>query len=235
KPKGVMVEHHSVINTLMQLEKKYPLEKNDSILLKTNYTFDVSVTELFGWFFGEGKLIIAKSGLEKEPEALFNMIQEKKITHINFVPSMLQVILNEITQTDIEKLQSLKYVFSAGEALSGKTIKQFYSYTLPAVLENLYGPTESTIYATQYTTNEEMKGLLNTPIGKPIRNVQAFIVKDIDQLQPIGVAGELCISGVGLARGYLNRPDLTAEKFVDNPFVPGEKMYRTGDLARWLP
>ncbi|MBG9571024.1 amino acid adenylation domain-containing protein, partial [Bacillus subtilis] len=233
KPKGVMIEHKSVVNTLTDLEKRFPLGIDDAILLKTNYTFDVSVTELFGWFIGKSKLVILKPGLEKEPEALINIIEKNKITHINFVPSMLQVLLNELRQINIKKLQSLKYVFSAGEALPVKTIKEFYS-ALSSRLENIYGPTECTIYATYYGTDRTMKGLVNTPIGKPLGNVQAVVLKDLE-LQPIGVPGELCISGVGLARGYLNRPDLTAEKFVDHPFIPGEKLYRTGDLARWLP
>ncbi|MCM3007886.1 amino acid adenylation domain-containing protein [Bacillus subtilis] len=234
KPKGVMVEHLSVINTLMQLEKKYPLKKKDSILLKTNYTFDVSVTELFGWFFGQGRLVILKPNLEKDPIAISNIIQEKQITHINFVPSMLNVFLHEIKSLNAGKLKSLEYIFAAGEALPVSTIKQFYACALPAKLENIYGPTESTIYATQYTTSEDIEDYINTPIGKPLDSTKAYIINDDNQLQPVGLAGELCLSGVGLARGYLNCPDLTAEKFVNNPFASGERMYRTGDLVRWL-
>src|SRR5699024_6071994 len=128
KPKGVMVEHQSVINTLTQLENLYPLEKNDSILLKTNYTFDVSITELFGWFFGQGRLVILKPNFEKEPMKMLNIIQDKQITHINFVPSMLKVFLDDLKIINEDKLGSLKYVFSAGEALPLIQLSNFMIY-----------------------------------------------------------------------------------------------------------
>ncbi|TFV07231.1 amino acid adenylation domain-containing protein, partial [Bacillus stratosphericus] len=234
KPKGVMVEHQSVINTLTHLESLYPLGRNDSILLKTNYTFDVSITELFGWFFGQGRLVILKRNFEKEPSKMLNIIREKQITHINFVPTMLKVFLNEVKTIHSNKLSSLKYVFAAGEALPVNLIKQFNDSSLNAILENIYGPTEATIYATQYSTNQDMEEFVNTPIGKPIRNMQAYVINNDNQLQPIGLVGELCLSGQGLARGYLKSPDLTSEKFVENPFISGQRMYRTGDLVRRL-
>ncbi|BFH69022.1 hypothetical protein J27TS7_06760 [Paenibacillus dendritiformis] len=234
-PKGVMVEHQSIVNTLTQLEKNYPLKTEDSILLKTNYTFDVSVTELFGWFFGSGRLVILKPNLEKNPEALLNIILEEKITHINFVPSMLQMLLHSIKPTDAKTLKSLQYVFAAGEALPIRTIEEFYACGLRARLINVYGPTETTIYASEYTTSESTLEFINTPIGKPFGNMQAYILNSENHPQPIGVTGELCLSGVGLARGYWNRPDLTAERFVPNVLDSSKRMYRTGDLARWLP
>src|SRR5699024_7331909 len=113
------------------------------------------------------------------------------------------------------------------EALPVNTIKQFYDLSLTSRLENIYGPTEATIYATHYSTTHNMEGYVNTPIGKPLGNTQAYIINRDNQLQPVGLVGELCLSGQGLARGYLNRPDLTGEKFVENPFIPGQKMYRT--------
>ncbi|MDQ0045975.1 amino acid adenylation domain-containing protein/non-ribosomal peptide synthase protein (TIGR01720 family) [Paenibacillus polymyxa] len=238
KPKGVMVEHKSVVNILHQLEKKYPMAVTDSYLLKTNYTFDVSVCELFGWFFGQGKLVILENGLEKDPASLVTTIHEQQITHINFVPSMLQAFLaymDELDESGYERIQALKYLFVAGEALLSKAVKRFKATSLTAKLENIYGPTESTIYASYYSTDGEMEETSSIPIGKPLGNIKMYIIDRADRLQPVGVAGELCIAGEGLARGYVNRPDLTAEKFVHNPFDDGTKMYRTGDLARWLP
>jgi amino acid adenylation domain-containing protein len=235
EPKGVMVEHRSAVHTLSQLEREYPMLAADVYLLKTTYTFDVSVAELFGWFVGLGKLVIVPQGQEKDPEALLQLMAEQRITHVNFVPSMLQAFLNYAEATDSGKLEQLKYVFVAGEALSKRLVEQFRRLSLPAKLENLYGPTEVTIYATKYSTGEASDESLSVPIGKPLRNVQAWIVDGSSHLQPIGIPGELCIGGEGVARGYLNRPELTAEKFVANPFVAGDRMYRTGDLARRLP
>ncbi|WP_256757092.1 non-ribosomal peptide synthetase [Cohnella sp. WQ 127256] len=235
KPKGVMIEHRSVVHILSQLERKYPMVAGDHYLLKTTYAFDVSVAELFGWFVGNGTLVILPPGQEKDPSLLLQTIEQQHITHVNFVPSMFHALLNSVTVSQLASARKLKYIFVAGEALSQKLVKQYHQLDLPAKLENIYGPTEVTIYATQYPTSLGTTELSNVPIGKPLGNVQAWIVNSSLQLQPIGVHGELCISGEGLARGYLNRPELMAEKFVVNPNVPGDRMYRTGDLVRWLP
>ncbi|QMV44170.1 non-ribosomal peptide synthetase [Cohnella cholangitidis] len=235
KPKGVMIEHRSAVHILSQLERKYPMLPGDRYLLKTTYAFDVSVAELFGWFAGNGTLVILPPGHEKDPTLLLHAIERQRITHVNFVPSMFHALLNSFSESQLAGARNLKYVFVAGEALSKKLVDQYHSLQLPAKLENIYGPTEVTIYATQYPTVLGATALSNVPIGKPLGNVQAWIVNGDFQLQPIGVPGELCVSGEGLARGYLNRPDLTEQKFVDNPFVPGDRMYRTGDFVRWLP
>ena len=233
-PKGVMVEHKNVVNLLYDMERHYPLETSDSYLLKTAYAFDVSVTELFGWFVAGVRVVILNPGFEKSPKGIIDTISKNKITHINFVPSMLHAFIEESKNNQVNDLQSLKHIFVAGEALKQDTVRSYYELFENSVLENLYGPTEATIFSTRYTTNMDE---LNTsvPIGKPISNTKVYILDTADKPVPLGVSGELCIGGKGLARGYLNRPELTAEKFVDNPFIPGERMYRTGDLARWLP
>lgn len=233
KPKGVMVEHKSVVNTLFSLEREYPVETDDTYLLKTAYTFDVSVMELFGWFIGEGRLAILKQGQQRSHADIVNAIDKYGITHINFAPSMLHVFIDGLDTQHLNKLRSLKYVFSAGEALSADTVRKFRNVIKNAKLENIYGPTEATIYATKYKT-ENCHELLNIPIGQPLSNMKAYIIDKYGKLQPVGVPGELCLSGDGLARGYLFSAELTAEKFVENPFEPGKRLYKTGDLARWL-
>ena len=230
KPKGVMVEHKGVVNTLLFLQREYPLKENDSYVLKTNYAFDVSVTELFGFIFGGSKLVILENGSEKDPVKIIEKIEEEKITHINFTPSMLKLFIDEVTNK--EKINSLKYIFSAGEDLKNKTAKEINSLFNNIKCENLYGPTEASIYATKYSV-KEIKNEMRVPIGKPISNTKLLVIDRNYKLQPIGVAGELCIIGDGVARGYLNREDLTKEKFVQNPYGEGS-MYKTGDLARWL-
>ncbi|MGR7943672.1 amino acid adenylation domain-containing protein [Paenibacillus sp. M.A.Huq-81] len=236
QPKGVLVEHRSVVNILSQLEKEYPMLPSDAFLLKTSYTFDVSVAELFGWFIGKGKLVILPPGEEKDPLSIIQRVEAQHITHLNFVPSMLGIFLNSLEESHFAKLRTLKYIFAAGEALTDKVVEKYRQLPLKARLENIYGPTEATIYATSYTTTTTGVGeTANVPIGKPLGNVQTWIVDRLNRMQPIGVPGELCISGDGLARGYLNRPELTAEKFIRNPFKPEGRMYRTGDLAKWRP
>ncbi len=241
RPKGVMIEHRSMVNVLLYLHKTYPLMEDDSYLLKTAYTFDVSVTEIFGWFIGDGRLVILVKGTEKDPKALIQAIDEHSVTHINFVPSMLNIIIDTLSKEDIKKLNRLKYIFVAGEAISRSLVESTYALAPDVVFENIYGPTEATIYATRYSLNE-LEDEVNVPIGKPLQNIQTYILSQHGQIQPIGVQGELYISGDCLARGYLNREELTDEKFVSNPFTTlgegkgmGERMYKTGDLARWLP
>ncbi|MCK4259937.1 MAG: amino acid adenylation domain-containing protein, partial [Halanaerobiales bacterium] len=242
-PKGVMLEHRSVLNTLHVLHEMYPITASDAYLLKTTYTFDVSVAEIFGWILGSGKLVILKKDAEKDPKTIVKTIAEQNVTHINFVPSMLNVLLNTLEEEEIHILSHLKYLFVAGEAISKDLVRKFYDSVPNVIFENIYGPTESTIYATKYSLSN-LKGhediSVNVPIGKPLSNIQAYIVDQNLHLQPIGVPGELCLAGSGLARGYLNRLELTTEKFVQNHFrvnqlVTETKMYKTGDLARWLP
>ncbi|GKX65197.1 non-ribosomal peptide synthase/polyketide synthase [Inconstantimicrobium mannanitabidum] len=233
-PKGTMVEHRCVVNTLISLSRRYPLEDRDFFLLKTTYTFDVSVTELFGWFIGGGaSLVIIKPNEHMDLTSIINCVHKFNVTRINFVPSMLS-IFNEIPEKNLYKVRSLKYLFVAGEEIKSNIVCRFYNKFKTINLENLYGPTETTIYSSMYSIAKNFKSS-SIPIGKSLSNTKMYIMNNKNNLLPIGVPGELCISGDGVARGYVNRADLTEEKFVDNPFELGTKMYKTGDLARWLP
>jgi len=230
KPKGVVVEHKALMNTLEFLQAKYPLTKK-TILLKTNFTFDVSCTELFGWLF-DGRLALLEKEAEKDPAKLLNSIAKFGVTHINFVPSMLDVFLSGLQERDISTLERLEYVFVAGEAIKPDLAKRFHQRIRGVRLENLYGPTEAAIYATWYSI-PRTEELNEVPIGRPLSNTQAYILDEQLRLRPVGLLGELCLSGAGLARGYLNAPELTNEKFCPNPHRKGERIYRTGDLAKW--
>ncbi len=230
KPKGVVVEHRALMNTLEFLEAKYSLA-GKAILLKTNFTFDVSGAELFGWIFG-GRLAVLDKGAEKDPRKILQAITKYGVTHINFVPSMLDAFLSGIQKSDIPALERLEYVFVAGEALKPDLASRFHSMVRNVRLENLYGPTEAAIYATWYSLLRDHE-LQRVPIGRPLSNTRAYILDENLRLVPIGVTGELCLSGAGLARGYLNQPELTKEKFCPNPYWQGEKLYRTGDQAKW--
>ena len=240
KPKGVMVEHLSVINTLSTLHSLYPFKSSDVYLLKTAYTFDVSVAELFGWYLGGGQLAILTEGSEKDPHEIVKAIVHFGVTHINFVPSMFNLIIEILKYPIKEKLTCLKYIFLAGEVLLPDMVKKFRALNSTIALENIYGPTEATVYTSKYSLVDWEDGNI-LPIGKPLPNLKLYILNSDFQLQPIGVSGELCIGGIGLARGYSNRPELTAEKFLNNFFISAhgksdikDRLYRTGDLVRWL-
>ncbi|MEO8231777.1 MAG: amino acid adenylation domain-containing protein [Ignavibacteriota bacterium] len=239
KPKGVMVEHRSLVNRLSWMQNIYPIDHNDVILQKTPFYFDVAVWEIFWWAITGAKMCFLMPGGEKIPLAIVETIQKHKVSTLHFVPSMLNVFLEYVEGKDISKIKNLSYVkqiFSSGEALSVSHVKKYnnvFGQHTTARLINLYGPTETTVDVSYFNCPLD-NSFDKIPIGKPIDNVKFFINKD-DQLQSIGESGELCISGVALARGYINNPDLTNEKFVDNPFLSGEKMYKSGDIARWLP
>ncbi|ADL52201.1 amino acid adenylation domain protein [Clostridium cellulovorans 743B] len=234
KPKGVLISHCSAVNILSSLQKRYPLNSDDTYLLKTAYTFDVSVAEIFGWYMDGGTLAILNQGYEKEPDKIIDAINKYNVTHINFVPSMFNLFTTLLDKETIESAKSLKYIFLAGEAVTPSIIEKYRTFDIAAKLENIYGPTEATIYSTAYSLEDYKEGI-NVPIGKPMENLQAYILGANDKLQPVGVIGELCIGGVGVAKGYLNNTELTNAKFVPNKFNLGTTIYRTGDIARWLP
>ena len=246
RSKGVLVEHVSVVNLLFALFEAYPFSQEDCFLFKTTCMFDVSVSELFGWFLGGGRLAILEPGGEKEPHKIARMVEYSLVTHIDFVPSVFNAFLDSLNPRDMDALKSLRYIFLAGEALMPGLVERFNRLPLgrSVLLENLYGPTENTVYASMYSLSE-WRGRGLVPIGKPLQNVELYILDGYGHLQPVGIPGELCISGSGIAVGYLNRPELTSEKFIKKNFSggPGGRFfkkaplvaYRTGDLARWLP
>ncbi len=238
KPKGVMIEHHSVINRTKWMQKRYPIGENDVILQRTPYTFDVSVGELFWWSMTGAKVCFLTPGGDKDPEEIVKAIEKYKVTTMNFVPSMMNIFLEHIEgRDDLDRLSSLRQVFSIGEALTVPQVERFnriLNSKIGTKLINIYGPTETTVEVSYFdcSTGEKFDII---PIGKPIDNISLLVLDKYNNLLPVGVPGELCISGVGVGRGYQNRPELTAEKFLQNPHIPGERMYRSGDLARWLP
>ena len=238
KPKGAMIPHHSAINRIKWMHEKYPLEKGDVILQKTPYTFDVSVWELFWWSMYDGCLQILIPEGHKDPAEIISGIEDGKVTHMHFVPSMLNAFLEyvEANRNVIPRLSTLKYVFASGEALQVEHVKKFYDLfgKNGTTLHNLYGPTECTVDVSYYDCDPNNIPS-SIPIGKPVDNTQLLILDKNHKLLPIGVVGELYISGVLVGKGYLNREELTNEKFVPNIYYNYATMYKTGDLAMWLP
>ncbi|MFE4511358.1 amino acid adenylation domain-containing protein, partial [Bacillus subtilis] len=237
-PKGVMIEHHSMINGLNWLQKVYPINQDDVVIQKASISFDLSIWELFWWMFAGATLCLLKPGGEKDPEAVIKAIEEHQVTAIYFVPSLLNLFLDYANIDDRHKsLSSLTRVFAIGEALEKNSVDTFNKLIREQYntqLINLYGPTEATVHVTFYDcTSKEMCDVI--PIGKPIDNTRLYVVDEELRLQPPGQEGELCIAGVALARGYINKEELTHEKFVEHPFEGEGRLYRTGDLARLLP
>ena len=228
KPKGVVVEHRALVNRIHWMQKRYGLEAGEVVLQKTPYSFDVSVWEFFWPMMAGATVVLAEPEGHKDVGYLEEVIEQEQVTTLHFVPSMLHTFLENARGES----RSVKRIFSSGEALDRRSVEVYRKRFPEAALHNLYGPTEAAIDVTAYECRQEQESFV--PIGTPIANTQIYILDEQQQVQPIGVPGELYIAGEGLARGYLNRKELTAERFVINPFAPGTRMYRTGDRARWL-
>ncbi|MCX2492855.1 non-ribosomal peptide synthase/polyketide synthase [Pedobacter sp. PF22-3] len=232
KPKGVVVSHGSLANLIHCMQERYPLDARGVYLLKTTFSFDVSAAELFGWFLAGGSLCLLPVGEEGNAAVILNTIAKQKITHVNFVSSMFTVFSEEAAKHPVDWLSSLQYIFLAGEALFYTTVQKIQALQLPLRLVNLYGPTEGTVYTTAYTLLQNDTDFA-IPIGKPLNNVNLYVLNTACIDQPVGVPGELFIGGRGVADGYLNNPALTEEKFIVHPHRPNERLYKTGDLVKW--
>ncbi|TCI03700.1 amino acid adenylation domain-containing protein [Corallincola luteus] len=229
KPKGVVVGHQAIVNRLLWMQHQYAIDHDDRVLQKTPCGFDVSIWEFF-WPMLEGAvLVVAQPEGHKDPIYLADLIQRQGITTIHFVPSMLQVFLQ---QADPAQCQSLRRVLCSGEALPVSLVNSYYeSFSSP--LHNLYGPTEAAVDVTYWAcqANAETNSI---PIGRPVWNTQMYVLDDALQPVPPGVVGDLYIGGAQLALGYLGQPALTAERFIANPVAENNsRIYKTGDLAKW--
>ncbi len=230
RPKGVLVPHAGIVNRLKWMQWRYGLTGEDRVLQKTPSGFDVSVWEFF-WPLVEGAtLVVARPEGHKDPAYLAGLIERQRVSTLHFVPSMLQAFLSRPTAP--QAFPALRRVMCSGEALSWETQRQFFAEFPEVELHNLYGPTEASVDVTAWQCLPGDGGD-GVPIGAPVWNTRTYVLDAALRPVPAGVSGELYLAGVQLARGYLNRAGLTAERFVADPFHPGERMYRTGDLARW--
>ncbi|MCY7297023.1 non-ribosomal peptide synthetase, partial [Alteromonas sp. a30] len=232
QPKGVMIPHRGLVNRVHWMHGRYGMDQSDVVLQKTPFSFDVSVWEFIWPMISGARLVIAKPDGHKEPAYLCDLIRQEQVTKLHFVPSMLSIML---AHEDIALCPSIKQVFCSGEALSKALVTGFFATGTHAELHNLYGPTEASIDVSDWQCDANSP-LFTVPIGKPIDNIQLYVLDSQKRPLPQGLAGELYIGGVGLARGYLNKEALTAEKFIANPFSQdaASKLYRTGDLVRRL-
>jgi amino acid adenylation domain-containing protein len=237
RPKGVMNSHRAICNRLLWLQEVDGLTGNDRVLQKTPVSFDVSVWELFWPLVTGARLVLARPGGHQDPDYLVRLLAQAGITTAHFVPSMLQVFLEA---RDVESLTALRRVICSGEALTAQLEHRFFARFKEGaapVLYNLYGPTEAAVEVTAWRCAPGGT-LAAVPIGRPVANTRALVLDAHLKPVPIGIPGELYLGGVQLARGYLDRPDLTAEKFIPDPFAAAEdrgaRLYRTGDQVRHL-
>jgi len=237
RPKGAMNTHRAIRNRLLWMQAAYGLTPADRVLQKTPYTFDVSVWELFWPLLAGARLVMAEPGAHGDPAYLARTIEEEGITTLHFVPSMLAAFLAEIGEGPApadRRCASLRRVIASGEALPLALQERFFARSA-SELHNLYGPTEAAVDVTAWACERTPSRPL-VPIGRPVANTAIHLLDRGLAPVPVGVPGGLYISGVQPARGYVGRPELTAERFVPDPFAaaPGARMYDSGDLARRL-
>jgi amino acid adenylation domain-containing protein len=232
RPKGAMNSHAGLLNRLLWMQQAYRLAPGDVVLQKTPFSFDVSVWEFLWPLMVGAKLVVARPGGHQDPDYIAQLIEERAITTLHFVPSMLAVFLDEKRPA---QCKSIRRVVCSGEALPRELARKCLASMPWAELHNLYGPTEAAIDVTYWKCIAE-DNRASIPIGRAIANMRVYVVDAGMQPVPMGVAGELCLAGVGLARGYCGRGDLTAERFLPDGLSgrSGERLYRTGDLVRCL-
>ncbi|WP_413142647.1 amino acid adenylation domain-containing protein [Burkholderia cepacia] len=233
KPKGAGNTHGALANRIAWMQHAYRLTRDDVVLHKTPFGFDVSVWE-FVWPLAIGaKLAIAAPGDHRDPARLAAAIHAHGVTVLHFVPSMLAAFAAHLDDfAAAAQCDSVRLIVASGEALAPELVEKMARLLPHATLVNLYGPTEAAIDVSHWTCGPDDAQAVAVPIGHPIANLQLHVLDAAWQPVPAGATGELYLAGAGLARGYLGRPALTAERFVPDPFVPGARMYRTGDLAR---
>ncbi len=236
RPKGVMVGQTAIVNRLLWMQNHYPLTADDVVAQKTPCSFDVSVWEFWWPFIAGAKLVMAEPEAHRDPLAMQAFFAKYGVTTTHFVPSMLAAFVASLTPENAACCASLKQVFCSGEALPTLLCREWEHLT-HVPLHNLYGPTEAAVDVSWYPAFGPELALVtgnSVPIGFPVWNTGLRILDAMMRPVPFGVAGDLYLTGIQLAQGYLGRPDLTASRFIADPFAPGERMYRTGDVARWL-
>ncbi|HDU5676537.1 TPA: enterobactin non-ribosomal peptide synthetase EntF [Klebsiella pneumoniae subsp. pneumoniae] len=236
RPKGVMVGQTAIVNRLLWMQDRYPLSADDVVAQKTPCSFDVSVWEFWWPFIAGAQLVMAEPEAHRDPQAMQQFFARYGVTTTHFVPSMLAAFVASLDADSAAACRTLRRVFCSGEALPTELCREWERLT-GAPLHNLYGPTEAAVDVSWYPAcGPELAAVTGSsvPIGWPVWNTGLRILDAAMRPVPPGVAGDLYLTGIQLAQGYLGRPDLTASRFIADPFAPGERMYRTGDVARWL-
>lgn len=232
-PKGVMIEHRNILNHISWFINTFQINHKDATVLVHSFSFDGIMTNLFGSLLSGSTLHIVEQELLLSPVSLSKYILENEISFLKFTPALFNLLINEEDSFKIfVSSEKVRLVLIGGEAVNQRDISKLQNAKKGIKLINHYGPTETAVGT---ITHEIKLGEKRIPIGKPIDNTQVYILNDKNMICPIGITGQICISGKSVGRGYLNRDQLSTEKFVENPFLPSSKMYKTGDYGKWLP
>ena len=234
-PKGVMVEHANVVRLMSATQPWYGFDANDTWTLFHSYAFDFSVWELWGALAYGGRLVVVPHAVARSPRDFYRLLCDEGVTVLNQTPSAFRQLV--AAQADQPGAHRLRYVIFGGEALELHTLRPWYERerNRATQLVNMYGITETTVHVTYRPIEPaEAQRLGASPIGRPIPDLRLYILDEQKRPAAVGVEGELYVGGAGVARGYLNRPDLSALRFLADPFVPGARLYRTGDTGRFL-
>ncbi|WP_083629583.1 non-ribosomal peptide synthetase [Tenacibaculum agarivorans] len=232
-PKGAMIEHAGLLNHSLIMIDELKMTNESVIAFTAPFTFDISVWQMLSGLLCGGCVAIYNEDMILNIDEFQASLFENKVSHLQLVPSYVSTLLD--TENTAEGLSNLAYFLVTGEAATKSLLDKWFSLYPSIPVVNAYGPAEAADDITLHIMEESPNGIV-VPIGKPVANMELYVVDQSDNLCPIGVVGELWTSGVGVGRGYLNREELTKEKFITNPFKPeGGRLYKTGDLGRWLP
>lgn len=233
KSKGVMIEHRNLVRLMFHDNMLFDFNEHDIWTMFHSYCFDFSVWEMYGALLHGGKLIIVPKLIAKDPRAFLELIQKEDITILNQTPTAFKNLINEEFKFQ-NQMCKIRTIIFGGEALQPKMLGRWKRRYPNTKLINMYGITETTVHVTyKEIEGDEIKSAISN-IGRPIPTLQTYILNENFELLPIGVVGELCVSGKGVSRGYINNPELTHEKFIQNPYKKDERLYLSGDLARML-
>ncbi|NJR45853.1 MAG: amino acid adenylation domain-containing protein [Hyellaceae cyanobacterium CSU_1_1] len=235
-PKGVEIEHHSVVNTLFDIEQRFKISSQDSVLAVSSLSFDLSVYDIFGLLGSGGRVIIPQPENCPNPEHWLKLIIQEKVTIWNSAPALMELLLDYIMTNQRTLPQSLRLILLSGDRISPHLVIQLQTLNPQLQIISLGGATEASIWSIYYPIKNLAPSTKTIPYGRPLNNQSFYILDPKLQLVPIGATGELYIGGVGVARGYLHREQLTASKFILDPFSnwATARLYKTGDLGRYL-
>jgi amino acid adenylation domain-containing protein/non-ribosomal peptide synthase protein (TIGR01720 family) len=239
KPKGVLINHANVVRLFAATQSWYHFNELDVWTLFHSYAFDFSVWEIWGALLYGGRLVVVPYWSSRSPEAFYDLLCKEQVTVLNQTPSAFRQLIQVEASLSTSQSLNLRLVIFGGEALSFQSLQPWFERhgdRLPQLV-NMYGITETTVHVTYHPLTLAALNETRSVIGKPIPDLQVYILDQHQQPVPIGVPGEMYVGGAGVARGYLNRPELTAERFISNPFSnhPNARLYKSGDLARYLP
>ena len=240
RPKGILVQHRSLVNAIHAFITHHRVTERDSILQFASLSFDVSAEEFFAAWLSGARLVMRPATPVASPEQFVRFLEEEGVTLVNLPASFWAEWATAVAERGCRMPSRLRRVIVGNEKTLPESLAKWQSAVGHLVeWNNAYGPSETTITASNYEPQRgaEREGAGAVSIGRPVMNASMYVLDRAQRLVPIGVSGELCIGGAGLARGYHGRPAQTAERFVPNPYgvAGGERLYRTGDLARYLP